>query len=268
MNWTLVAQAASDALLIVLVIRLLSLKLHSVYRFFAAFLAFDFVSSFGTILREAVHIPHFDYRIYWMCMRIVAWTFYLCIVYALLHAILLKLPGIYRTSKRVLNITFVLVVALSLLTIRLDVAVSGSTGYLSRFVDPIGKAVRITFDLERVISTVALLVLLLILAFVLWFPVQMPRNLAVFSTGLIVFFAVNTALLLSRGVYSKAAMVVASNFGMFVVAACYAYLALFITARGEEAPVRMGHGWAPEQQQRLIGQLEAMNAALLRTARR
>lgn len=267
MNWMWVAQTASDVLLIILVIRLLSLKLHSVYRIFAAFLAFDFLSSLGTIVRETTHIPHFDYRIYWMCMRVVAWTFYLCIVYALLHAILLKLPGIYKTSKKILNVTFVSVIALSLFTIRLDVAVSGSTGYLSRFVDPVGRAVRITFDLERVISTVALLVLIIILGFVLWFPVQMPRNLAVFSTGFIVFFLVNTALLLSRGIYSRAAMVMASDIGMFVVAACYAYLALFINPQGEQAPVRLGHGWAPEQQQRLIGQLEAMNAALLRARR-
>src|SRR5581483_6165399 len=121
MHWSWVAQIASDALLVILVVRLLSLKLHSVYRFFCAFLAFDLISSFGTILSESIHIAHFDYRVYWICMRVLAWIFYLCIVYALLHAMLLKLPGIYKISKRVLNITFVSVVALSLFTIRLDV---------------------------------------------------------------------------------------------------------------------------------------------------
>ncbi len=267
MNWSWVAQATSDVLSVALIVRLLLLKLHSVYRVFCAFLVFDLISSLGAVAREFVLIPHFDFRLYWISVRVISWIFYLCIVYALLHAILAKLPGIYRTSKKVLNVTFVSVVAFSLLTIRLDVAVSGSTGFLSKFSDPVAKAVRVTFDLERVISTVALLVLLLILGFVLWFPVQIPRNLAAFSIGFVIYYASITGLLLTRGIWSQETFFLVNNLIMFVIAACYAYWTLVITPEGERVPVRLGHSWAPEQQRRLIGQLEAMNTALLRARR-
>ena len=123
--------------------------------------------------------------------------------------------------------------------------------------------------LERVISTVALLVLVFILAFILWFPVQMPRNLAVFSVGFIVYFAAITGLLLAQSFWSHGISNGISDAIVMVPTACYAYWAIFITAEGERRSVRIGQ--EPRQrtdQQRLIGQLEAMNVTLLRAARR
>jgi hypothetical protein len=186
----------------------------------------------------------------------------------LLQAILAGLPGIRNFSRKLMTITFLSVVVISLLTIRLDIAVSGSTGYLSRTVDKVGKLVRIAFDLDRVISTVALLVLLVIVGFVLWFPVQMPRNLAVFSIGFVTYYAAYTGLLLTRGLWSRSSMELVSNVTLSIIVACYAYWTFFITPEGEKVTVRMGHAWQPGEQKQLIGQLEAMNAALLRAARR
>lgn len=269
MNWSWIAQAASDSLAVVLIIRLLSLKLHTVYRVFCAFLIFDVLSSLIAVIYQLVpHLNIDDYRVFWICYRFVSWVFYLCLVYGLLHAILLKLPGIYKASKRVLNVASAAVVAVSLITTRLDVSVSGTSGYLSHYSGTLGTLVRIAYDLERVISTVALLLLLTVLLFVLWFPVQMPRNLAVFSIGLVVFFAANTGLFLTRGLWSQQTLNLVSNAIMFVVTVCYAYLAVFITKQGEEVPVRMGHQWNREEQRRMMGQLEAINTALLRAARR
>lgn len=267
MNWSHIAEVTSTIFSIVLVIRLLWLKLHHVYRIFCAFLIFDLFSSLILGVEFAVHNPHLDYRITWIGLRIGYWILSLWIVYGLLHAILAGLPGILRFSRKLLNITFASVVVVSLLTMRLDVAVSGSSGYLSGFLDPVGRALRITLDLDRVISTVALLVLVVILTFILWFPVQMPRNLAVFSIGFVVYFAANTALLLTRGIWSREALFLGNTVLIFIVSACYAYWAIFITPEGENAPVRIGHRWQPAEQDRLMGQLEAINASLLRAAR-
>jgi hypothetical protein len=268
MNWSAIAEATSDILSIVLIVRLLSLRLHHVYRIFCAFLVFDIVSSLIGLGEQLFHNPRFDYRITWISLSIVGWIVSLCLVYGLLQAILGGLPGILRFSRKLLNITFISVLVLSILTIKLDAAVSGTSGYLSGFVDPIGWAVRIAFGLERVVSTVALLVLLVILAFVLWFPVQMPRNLAVFSVGLVIYFAANTGLMLTRGFWSRESLLLVSNLIAFILAACYAYWTIFITREGEVTRVRMGHGWDLVKQERLIGQLEAMNASLVRAARR
>lgn len=242
--------------------------MHSIYRIFCAFLIFDLLSSVISFAEDAFHNPRYDYRITWICLSVVGWVLSLCMVYGLLQAILAGLPGILRFSRRLLNIIFVSAVVLSLLSVRLDVEVSGSSGYLAGFVDPIGRAVRIAFDLDRVISTVALLVLLAMLLFVLWFPVRMPRNLVIFSIGFVIYFAANTSLMLTRGMWSKQSLYLVSNVIGFILCACYASWAIFITRQGELTTVRIGHGWHRGEQERLVGQLEAMNASLLRAAAR
>ena len=268
MNWSSIAQATSDILSILLIVRLVSLRLHNVYRIFCVFLIYDFSFSLIERMESIVRNPRFDYRITWISGTVIGWVLLLCMVYALLQEILAELPGILRFSRKLLNITFIAAIALSLITSRLDEVMARSNGYLAAVVSPIGRAVTIAFDLDRVISTVALLVLLVILAFVLWFPVQIPRNLVIFSIGLVVYFAANTALLLTRGLWSKQSYFLVSTVIAFVLSACYAYWTIFITRLGEARSVRIGHGWRAQEQERLVGQLETLNASLLRAARR
>jgi len=262
MNWSHIAQGSSDALTILLIARLLTLRLHSVYRVFCAFLLFQLAASFTAFLETVLHDPRLDYRITWMSLRPIGWVLSLWMVYGILKAILAHLPGILRFSRKLLNTVFVCSILVALLTARPEYSAG-----LARFPDRIDQALGVVFVLERVISMVALLVLVSILAFMLWFPVQMPRNLAIFSVGFVVYFAANTALFLiltfgshhiSRGI---------SDVLMFVVCACCAYWSIFITAGGESRPVRVGHSWRTDEQERLIGQLEAMNTALLRARR-
>ncbi len=42
----------------------------------------------------------------------------------------------------------------------------------------------------------------IILLFLLWFPVEISRNLVVFSAGFVVYFAAKTSLLLERSFWS------------------------------------------------------------------
>ena len=74
--------------------------------------------------------------------------------------------------------------------------------------------------------------------------------------------------MLTRGFWSRESLFLVSNLIAFILAACYAYWTIFITREGEVSRVRIGHGWDLRQQERLIGQLEAMNASLVRAGRR
>jgi hypothetical protein len=47
--------------------------------------------------------------------------------------------------------------------------------------------------------------------------------------------------------------------------ACLAAWGVFLTRRGERKVVSIGHKWTPEQQQRLMAQLAAINASLQRS---
>lgn len=268
MNWSRVAEVTSVILSIVLIVRFLSLGLHSVYRIFCAFILFDLFSTALSFAEGLVRDPAWDYRITWICLSVVGWILSLLMVYRLLQDVLEELPGVLHFSRKLLNITFISVGVLSLLTSQADQIVSTRTGYLSSVVNPVGRAVTIAFDLERVISTVALVVLLVILGFVLWFPVKMSRNLAIFSIGFVIYFAANTGLMITRGLWSRESLLLASNATAFILAACYACWAVLITREGEARPVRLGHAWDVVVQERLMAQLETMNASLLRAARR
>ncbi len=124
------------------------------------------------------------------------------------------------------------------------------------------------FILDRVISSTALLALLCVLCFLLWFPVEISRNLAVFTAGFVVYFAAKTSLLLGRSFWSHDINRIVSIATGIIVTICLAYWGIFISAAGERVRTRLGHLWRPEEQERLMGQLEAINASLLRASRR
>ena len=177
----------------------------------------------------------------------------------------IKLPGILRFSRKLLNWAFPIAIGIALLTISREYAASG----LSDSVQPIDRAVGIAFILERVIATVCVLVLVGILGFILWFPVQMPRNLAVFSLGYVIYFGSETVLLLVRSILPHDSINILSDAVNFILSACLLAWILLLSKEGEVAPVRIGNKWRGVQvQERMLGQLEAMNATLLRAARR
>ncbi|HTU47369.1 MAG TPA: hypothetical protein VMF91_20065 [Bryobacteraceae bacterium] len=264
MTATDIAQYISDGLEVALVIRLLLMRLHSVYRVFCAFLLFDVFSSAVFFITTHTRYLHLDYRWAWMTLRPVAWVLALWMVYALVNAILANLPGILRLSHKILNVVFVGALALALITAEPEYSAS----QLSASAISGNRAMAAVFVMERVIFMAALLILLAMLAFILWFPVQMPRNLAFFSAGFVIFFASTTALFLAHTYAPNVDVRVISQLVIAFHSACLAYWLIVLNKAGETKPVRMGHSWGPAEQKRLVGQLESMNAALLRTSRR
>jgi hypothetical protein len=272
MKWTRLAQYVTDIFGLLLIVRLLSIRvrLHSVYGVFCAFLGFQLLDSLVSLLEYAFRDRQLvDYRISWMSFKVIGWILSLWIVYSLLSAILQTFPGILRISRMLLNAIFSLALVLALLTIKPEYLAAGA----EKFADPIDRMLIVWYVLDRVISMTAILVLLAILVFILWFPVQMPKNLAVFSVGLVIYFGAKTALWLLRTYMShkkvshESVSLVTTTIS-FVLSACFAYWIVFITPKGQTTEVRIGHSWRTDEQDRLLGQLESMNAALLRSARR
>ena len=95
----------------------------------------------------------------------------------------------------------------------------------------------------------------------------MPRNLAVFSIGFIVYFSGKTALFLARAVSPPETVDTISNLVTVVLICCYACWILLVNPSGESVPTTLGHRWNTEQQERLMRELEAMNNVLARSAR-
>lgn len=265
MSWNHVAQGINDVLCIILVVRLLTLRLHRVYRVFCAFLCVQFLGSLIDVIEAGLSPGQYpDYRITWIVLQGIVWILSLWMVYALLRDVLAGLPGILRFSRKLLNGIFLAALVIALWSAHAEYTVSKANLYVT----PLGRIVGAMFVLNRAICTAALLALLTILCFILWFPVVMPKNLAVFSVGFAIYFSATGASWLTWSLGSGANLRILDDVAMVILSLCYAYWIMFITAEGESIPVRMGHSWHLAEQQRLLNQLEAMNASLLRAARR
>ena len=265
MNWDHIALGISDLLGLMFVVRLLTLRLHTVYRVFSLFVIYELASFSITSLFIVIANPKLDYRIVYVVFEVLGSVLMLWMVYALLAAILVHLPGIHKASKKALNYTFVISIFIALFTGRAELAASPELASAAFSLDG---AVDLSIVVERVISTAALAVLLLTLAFVLWFPVQMPRNLVFFSFGFLVYFAFKTGLSLAHSFLPADIAVQMGTLNMLIIDLCFLYWAITIRRDGEIVPIRIGHNWRKTEQQRLLEQLEGMNAALLRGARK
>ena len=271
MTWSSIASYIELCLGFVLVIKLLSQRLHRVYRYFSVFLLADISGNLiWAIDKQLIGTSFYiDYRVLWLAEHLIIWTFTLLTVYALLGAILSQLPGILKLSRRVLNLSFAVGVILALGTALPEYRAAAATQAL---VSPLAYAISAGFVLDRVVASVALILLLFVIGFLLWFPVEMSRNVVVFVIGFVVYFAIKASLLLAVSLRSNAApdfLREINFFSALLVSAVFSYWALFITRAGEKAPAKLSLlALHRRQQDLLVAQLEAMNASLLRAARR
>ena len=265
-DWTRLPFGLSDILSLVLVCRLVGLGLHSVYRIFCAFLVFEVLSTSLALLLRFSHFSYrLDYRMVWILSRIGPWILSVWMVYALLQAILANYPGILRISKHVLNIVLPLSLLIAVLTAVPEYASIGESS--------LGAGMQhltyLAMILERVISTIALLVLLLMLFFILWFPVRMPRNLAVFSVGFVIYFSAKTSLMLLRtSLAHRSVDVLLSSWLNVILCGCLISWIVGLNREGELLPITLGHSWRTTEQKHLMSNLESINAVLARASRR
>jgi hypothetical protein len=123
-----------------------------------------------------------------------------------------------------------------------------------------------SFAFERSMDLVDLAVLVLMSAFLLWFPVRTRRNTAICIGGFMVYsFQRWTGLLLADlwPAYTR-------QFSTAMLCVSLAVLAAWIVRlrrSGETVTVQTGHGWNPAEADRLRLQLDAINARLGRSAR-
>jgi hypothetical protein len=266
--WIDAAQYGTEALSIALMLRLLLLRerRESVYLVFVAFLSGQLLGTSAYFLFDQWHYEEKDYRIFWICMTGIMAAVSLWMVYSLAMAVLAGLPAISKVSRAILNGVFAISILVAGLTLRGEYWVSH--GVVRQ--DSVDRIVAIVHIADRAIASASVLILLAILAFILWFPVKMSRNLAIFSVGFVIYFACKTGLelLVSYSAPAQTPKNVLSICNSFILVLCFIYWIVFIDPKRQVEEVRMGHSWHPQEQAKLIDQLEALNLALQRNVQR
>ncbi len=170
-----------------------------------------------------------------------------------LYALVLRdLRGIASTSRRYLKICLGLAILGSLLLLGLEQTPHTRVA---------------TFGvIDRALVTSMLFFVLMLTAFLVYYPVPINRNLVVYLIGYTLYFlAKASSLLMLNNNYAWV-----RQFGFIVVAGSTMSMLFWLVGLrrdGEEMKMTIGHRWNRENQDRMLVQLKAINMSLLRGVR-
>jgi hypothetical protein len=238
-----------NAILVVLVIRVLVTKL---FRRYPCFLGYLLVACLQALIFSFVPYYSASYRYWWLITQALLTCFCALIVLELYGLILSDLTGIARRVRRYFKISIGVAILVSLLFLLVEKTPHDLyTGFM-------------VFD--RAIVTSLLVFVLLLTGFLVYYPIPINRNLVVYSIGYAVYFLAKASGLLAVNVSNTGYRV----FGMAVVAASTVSMLFWLVGlsrRGEEKTLVIGHPWNREDHDKVLERLKAINARLLRAGR-
>ena len=235
--------------------RLYSLGLQKTYRYFFAGMALG-------VIRTALLFPfglrtEIYYQI-WVATQPLLWLSYLFIVSELYSLVLRQYPGIETMGRWFFFGGVATAAIISALTVLPTMGAA-----------PVRYAMTYYYALiERGIATSLAIFLLLLLLLVTWFTIPLSRNLMTHCIVYTVFFFANNVIFLYRHLGGQKASYLHNISKLTVGLGCYFCWAFLLTRSGENRTASLRLGRSPLEEKRLLGQLEGLNATLLRTARK
>lgn len=238
-------------LLVFLIVRLFLNDLHRAYPFFTIYL-----------LSQAIQLP-----IVYLGVRTTRYAYaylgteslVLCL-YALITQeqfsnVFRNMPGIERFALRFVKGALAFAVVTSLLLMHFE---HTQEHLMGRF-----------FIFERAIVFSLVLFVLIMAAFLVYYPVPLTRNTVIYAIGYAfyflskatMFFTINTGM-------ADESRILTQNVAVTIPVICLALWVVLLNRKGQERTLTVGHRWNPAQEQALLDQLQSINDHLLRTARR
>jgi hypothetical protein len=241
---------AQAALLIVLILRLWAAGLHRVYPFFFSYLLADLLQ---TLILSAVPFKGGAYPSIWVVSEGIIAGYYALIVVELYRVVLRELPGIATISRRYITGTVAVASLGSLLLLYLE---ETPRNYVSTF-----------FVIERAIVFSLVIFILLVSAFLAYYPIPLSRNVVIYSIGYAVYFLTKATALFVRTL-GHYVMPQISTVLMTVSSVCLLFWAFTLNRRGELNTMVVGHKWNREDETRLLSKLKAINASLVEAGKK
>lgn len=238
------------AFLLALCIKLWYNGLYKLYIFFCVYLVLELAQGFLPVL---VPINRPFYRTGYVASEGLIVCSYAMVVLELYSVVLRDLRGIAGIARRYIKVTLGLAILISLLPLQIERAPTTLTGYL--------------FILERPVLSSLVVFILLISAFLVYYPIPLGWNAVAYLIGYAVFFLTATMVALFQNLgYFWNRVLSSVSMGVFLL--CIAFWLITLSRQGENKRVVVGHQWNPDDDERLLEQLQAINASLLRGKRR
>lgn len=240
---------AGVALTVVLCLRLVLLSLFSEYRALGVFLAFSSVRSIAlmTLSRGSEHYG--DLYVY---STPLLWFFAILVALEIYSKVLEGYRGLSIFTRRTLVSVLLVSGVGSVLFVALSIG-SGMESY---------PQLRMVLLFEQAVALTLFFFLLLMAAFLLWYPIPLRRNLIVYSFGysvVLLTFATAVGLRNLRG-HSWTRGTNITILGIYAV--CLLLWIAFMSIRGESEVRSAAIPRGKSEEKRLLEQLSAMNALL------
>lgn len=235
--------------------RLHSIGLHRIYRWF-------FGSISLAVLRSAILYPLSPreaayYRI-WAVTEPLMWLSYVLVISELYSLTLRQYSGIRSVGRSF----FFVAVATSLVMSALTIFPTMATA-------PTGSTLVYYYSLmERGVATSLAIFLCLLLIMVTWFALPLSRNLLTHCYVYALYFFTNNVVFLYRHLGGREAAYLSSVSKLAIGLICLSCWFFLLSRAGEGRIASLRLGRSALEERRLLGQLDLLNATLLRTARK
>jgi hypothetical protein len=253
-HWLTAIWYLNLAATVALALNLVRTGLVRVYRFFFVYLAADAAQSVaGLLLRTHKKAYAWNYFIS-QPLKVVLAVF---VILELYRVVLAQRPALARFGRDSVGYALAAAAVGAFSLLMLDSAIPpGQDRILHRL-----------FSFERTMDLWMLFFLIAISVFMTWFPVRMTRNGALYIGGFAIYFLARATGLLAVNLAPD----LKKTLDLAMLSVSFVCLAVWLVAlrrEGEQTTVTIGHGWNPEAMVRLTGQLDAINARLVRLSRR
>jgi hypothetical protein len=225
-------------------------KLAGLYRVLVLYFLADLLQSL-----LALSLPGFAFQVY-AATQLIKWILSFGFLLELCGSALGPQPALAKFARGTVG---------TLLAVSVAISSASIFAGLPRSLDPDRVATAFNRFDRTVDSTVAIF-LLFISGFLLWYPVKVRRNAAVYITGFILYFFTRWALLLGMDMLPEYHHQLSAAL-LGVALACMTFWVLMMRAEGETAVTVTGHRWNPAEAERLTLQLDTLNARLARLMR-
>jgi hypothetical protein len=197
------------------------------------------------------------YQRIWIITEPISWIFFVLLLLELYSLVLEAHQGIKTIGRWALYVALFLALLASLVSV---VPRSGPV-FQSRLQTYFYVA-------ERAINFSLVVFLVTILFFIMWYPLTLSRNVVVHTVVYSIYFLTDTMLYL---VLARLGFEVVHTVGEIIsvltLGSLLAWL-LLLSPAGEERKISVRPPWMPGQEEAMVGQLNDLNRALLRAARK
>lgn len=236
--------------LIGLVFRLFQTGLHRTYPVFFYFLVAEVAQSIVLSLTDYGSVM---YRNLFLVTASTIVCFYVLIVLELYTIVWRNLTGIASLARTFTKISLGIAVVVSLLVLKFE----------NRPANVVGRFIIV----ERSIILSLVFFVLLVTAFLVYYPTRLNRNVIVYSIGYAFYFLSTATALFVDNI--RLLNITAVNYILLTVSALSLLFWLAcLNRQGEKTEIVMGHLWDRRDETRLLRQLQDINASLLRTIRK